>query len=97
MVDMSNTQNTAQDPFEGIIKVYDGRAEDYTEIALGAIAKAKRDLEHIEAQLRLAKSGQPYHRVGEMSLPAQDVFNAFGAIETAATLRNVAKRKQESA
>ena len=68
-------------------------ADIWTDQALSSVRAARKELDDIEAQLRLAYENEPYRRIGRIDgVNAQTVFNAFSAIETLAQLRSIKER-----
>lgn len=56
--------------------------------AYRSIEEARKELDEIEAQLRLAEAGEPYKRIGTIrGVDAAPVFGAFAALETEAMLQ----------
>jgi hypothetical protein len=68
-------------------EMYEREIREGAHAAFDGIERARKELDQIEKQLRLALDGQPYLRIGEVrGCNAQPIFTTFAAIEHRAKL-----------
>jgi hypothetical protein len=91
---MNTTTTTAQEQaLQAFISNRESASEFAFDRAIASIAKAREELDFIETNLNLARTGEAHHRIGEVrGASAQAIFDAFGAFETLAHLRGIALR-----
>jgi len=68
------------------LKYQKDQRDFHVEQALDAIAAARRELQVLEDNLKLAVANEPYIHIGRVDgVQAQAIFSAFGDIERVAT------------